>query len=129
MLRIGSTITTEAWDNVFKPNQDWNHAWGAAAGNVIARKLMGVEPALPGFEEVNIHPHPGDVQSASLVQPTVRGDIKVSFNHTASGRFVLTVEVPRNTTAHIRLPYSQRNFTVGSGTFRFKEKASPVESL
>lgn len=129
MLRIGSTITTEAWDNVFKPNQDWNHAWGAAAGNVIARKLMGVEPALPGFEEVNIHPHPGDVQSASLVQPTVRGDIKVSFNHTASGRFVLTVEVPRNTTAHIRLPYSQRDFTVGSGTFRFKEKASPVESL
>lgn len=26
MLRVGSTITLEAWDNKFKPNQDWNHA-------------------------------------------------------------------------------------------------------
>ena len=29
MIRVGSTITLEAWDNKFKPNQDWNHAWGA----------------------------------------------------------------------------------------------------
>ena len=27
MIRKGSTITMEAWDNKYKPNQDWNHAW------------------------------------------------------------------------------------------------------
>ena len=37
MLRIGSTITTEAWANIYKPNHDWNHAWGAAAANIIVR--------------------------------------------------------------------------------------------
>lgn len=30
MIRVGSTISLEAWDNKYKPNQDWNHAWGAA---------------------------------------------------------------------------------------------------
>ena len=35
MIRVGSTITLEAWDNKYKPNQDWNHAWGAAPANLI----------------------------------------------------------------------------------------------
>ena len=28
MLDVGATITMEAWDAKFKPNLDWNHAWG-----------------------------------------------------------------------------------------------------
>ena len=36
------TLTTEAWDGIYKPNLDWNHAWGAAAGNLIVRRLLGV---------------------------------------------------------------------------------------
>src|SRR5207253_8512957 len=27
---VGTTMTLEAWDQKYKPNQDWNHAWGAA---------------------------------------------------------------------------------------------------
>ena len=27
---VGTTITLEAWDNKYKPNEDWNHAWGRA---------------------------------------------------------------------------------------------------
>ena len=49
MIRVGSTISLEAWDNKYKPNQDWNHAWGAAPANIIPRRLMGVEPLTPGF--------------------------------------------------------------------------------
>ena len=49
---VGTTITLEAWDNKYKPNQDWNHAWGAAPGNIIPRKLMGIEPLEPGFKKV-----------------------------------------------------------------------------
>ena len=47
MIRVGSTISLEAWDNKYKPNQDWNHAWGAAPANIIPRRLMGVEPLRP----------------------------------------------------------------------------------
>ena len=39
MIRVGSTISLEAWDNKYKPNQDWNHAWGAAPANIIPAKL------------------------------------------------------------------------------------------
>ncbi|HSV99199.1 MAG TPA: trehalase family glycosidase [Sedimentisphaerales bacterium] len=32
IYNVGTTITLEAWDNKYKPNQDWNHAWGAVPG-------------------------------------------------------------------------------------------------
>ena len=35
MINLGSTITMEAWDAKFKPNLDWNHAWGAVPANMI----------------------------------------------------------------------------------------------
>jgi alpha-L-rhamnosidase len=41
MIRVGSTITMEAWDMKYKPNSDWNHAWGAAPANIIPRHLWG----------------------------------------------------------------------------------------
>ena len=40
MIRAGSTITMEAWDDKYKPNQDWNHAWGAVPANIIPRYLV-----------------------------------------------------------------------------------------
>ncbi len=39
MLRQGSTLTMEAWSLKAKPNQDWNHAWGAAPANLLPRFL------------------------------------------------------------------------------------------
>ena len=38
---VGTTITLEAWDQKYKPNQDWNHAWGAAPANVLPAKDTG----------------------------------------------------------------------------------------
>ncbi|MGN0854751.1 MAG: MGH1-like glycoside hydrolase domain-containing protein [Kiritimatiellia bacterium] len=40
MMREGATITMEAWGQKFKPNQDWNHAWGAVPLNIIHRHLL-----------------------------------------------------------------------------------------
>jgi hypothetical protein len=76
---VGTTITLEAWDNKYKPNQDWNHAWGAAPANIIPRYLMGVRPLEPGFERVLIMPQPGNLHSAKLKTPTIRGPIHVDF--------------------------------------------------
>ena len=39
MLRQGATMTMEAWSLDAKPNQDWNHAWGAAPANLLPRFL------------------------------------------------------------------------------------------
>jgi len=48
MLESGATITWEAWDLRYKPNQDWNHAWGAAPANLLPRYVLGAVPATPG---------------------------------------------------------------------------------
>lgn len=103
MIRVGSTISLEAWDDKFKPNQDWNHAWGAAPANIIPRKLMGVEPVEPGFAKIRIKPQPASLQEASLIMPTIRGNVEVSFVNTPD-RFTLNTSVPANAQADIYLP-------------------------
>jgi len=40
----------------YKPNSDWNHAWGAAPANIIPRQLWGIQPKVPGFKVVHIRP-------------------------------------------------------------------------
>ena len=112
MIRVGSTITLEAWDNKYKPNQDWNHAWGAAPANLIPRKLMGIEPMEPGFKKISIKPQPGSLRSAEIKHPTIRGDISVGFTHEPGQSFRLEVEIPANTTANISLPFYSRGQTL-----------------
>ena len=104
MIRAGSTITMEAWDNKYKPNQDWNHAWGAAPANIIPRKLMGIEPLEPGFKKIQIKPQPGVLKSADIKCPTIMGDIHVSFLNEPQKSFVLNISIPANTTADVYLP-------------------------
>lgn len=121
MLRMGSTITTEAWDNVYKPNLDWNHAWGAAAANVIARRLMGIRPLKPGFEEIAICPQPGTLDHASIRQPSPRGTIGVELRRRRDGHYDLRVTVPANSTARLTLPTTARTLTLGPGRHRVSE--------
>ena len=104
MIRVGSTISLEAWDNKYKPNQDWNHAWGAVPANAIPRKLMGVEPLEPGFRKMRIKPQPSTLSHAELAMPTIRGSIKVSFNNIPDTKFELEIEIPANTEAEVWLP-------------------------
>lgn len=121
MLRMGSTITTEAWDNVYKSNLDWNHAWGAAAANVIARRLMGIRPLKPGFEEIAICPQPGGLSHARIVQPSPRGSIGVEWRTRSDGKLNLSVTVPANSTARLTLPHTGQVVTLPPGHHRISE--------
>ncbi len=103
MIRVGSTISLEAWDDRYKPNQDWNHAWGAAPANVIPRKLVGVEPILPAFEKVRIRPQTAGLKQVRSVIPTIRGPIALNFDRKKNeSRIELTI--PANVVAELRLP-------------------------
>ena len=103
MLRAGSTITLEAWDNQYKSNQDWNHAWGAAPANLIPRKLMGIEPIMPGFEKIRIKPQPAVLKEASIKLPTIRGDVCVGFQNQLE-QFCLHIDIPANVLADVYIP-------------------------
>ena len=78
---VGTTITLEAWNNKYKPNQDWNHAWGAAPANIIPRGLMGVTPLEPRLRKILIQPQPGSLTNASLILPTIPRIVKVEFDN------------------------------------------------
>ncbi len=102
MLKVGSTISLEAWDNKYKRNQDWNHAWGAAPANVIPRRLVGVTATSAGCATVDIRPQIGDLKFVESLMPTIRGDIKVSI--TNSDKYTLKITLPANMGGKVYLP-------------------------
>ena len=105
MIRVGSTMTTEAWDEFYKPNLTWNHAWGSAPANIIPRRMMGIEPLEPAFRKIRIRPQPDGVDRIDLKAPTIRGAVTANWNR-SGGRYTLDVVVPANTRAEVWLPGS-----------------------
>lgn len=112
MLRVGATMTTEAWDNKYKTNNGWSHAWSASPAHIIPRKMMGVEPAEPGFGKINIRPHPGNLTLAKAKVPTIRGNIDVDFTQDPGKSFELNVIIPYNTTASVYVPKISVKYTL-----------------
>lgn len=107
MLRVGSTITMEAWDKLYKPNLDLNHAWGAAPANIIVRKLMGVEPLTPGFQTFRVKPQIGSLQFATLITTCIKGAITVSWQR-SNKRDSITITVPGASSANVSLAYDPK---------------------
>ena len=105
MLRSGSTITLEAWDQQFKPNLDWNHAWGAAPANLIPQYLVGVRPLEPGFKKIVVQPRPGNLEFFTATVPTPRGPVHVRYSH-KERKVALDIEVPGNSTGRVGIPLS-----------------------
>jgi hypothetical protein len=104
MVNLGSTITTEAWNFTDKPNMDWNHAWGAAAGNLIQRFVLGVRPITAGGGQLLIQPQLGQTLSyVQAVVPTIRGPVSIQASN-APGQFQLLVTIPGNAAATVMLP-------------------------
>jgi len=109
MINMGSTLTTEAWNFSDKPNLDWNHAWGAAAGNLISRFVLGVRPITPGYGQILIQPHLGQTLSyAQGTVPTIRGPVSVQVTN-SPGLYQVTVNIPGNVTATVKLPASGKS--------------------
>jgi hypothetical protein len=106
MVNSGTTISWEAWDMKYKPNQDWNHAWGAAPANLLPRYVLGAQPLTPGWSRALIRPNPGDLKSAAGKVPTPHGPIRIHWQ--SGGAFELSLTVPQGMTAKVELPATAR---------------------
>lgn len=102
MIELGSTMTLEAWDEKYKPNLTWNHAWGAAPANLASRFILGVRPLQPGYEETLIAPQLGTLQWAKGKVPTPYGPLKISCRKEST--FNLQLKIPHGVTASIKWP-------------------------
>ena len=110
MVNSGTTISWEAWDQKYKPNQDWNHAWGAAPANLFPRYILGAEAAAPGWELASIEPHTGDLKHAKGKVPTPRGPILIDW--TNGDAFKLSLNLPAGMPARVSLPAGKAGTSV-----------------
>ena len=126
----GATTIWERWDGI-KPDgsfQDagmnsFNHYAYGAVGDWMYRVMAGLEidPAAPGYRHILIQPRPGGkTTKAGARHDSPYGTVASAWTLDA-GRFELTVHVPPNTRATIRLPRS----TLTSIT----EGGQPIESV
>ena len=108
MVESGTTITWEAWDQHYKPNQDWNHAWGAAPANLLPRFVLGAQPLAPGWKRALIQPHPGQLEQAKGKILTALGPISIEWKN--SNGFKLSLVLPPQMSAQVEIP-AQANST------------------
>ncbi len=121
MIRVGSTMTTEAWDEYYKPNLTWNHAWGSAPANIIARRLMGVQALEPAFRKMSICPQLGSLQEAKLTMPTIRGTVGIDIKKD-DNECNLEIVIPGNTAAELCLPSSFSDVIIDSEKIQASKK-------
>ncbi len=105
MIAVGSTITMEAWDMRYKPNSDWNHAWGAAPANIIPRGLWGIQPKTPGFGIVSIHPQMGSLKNSAIVVPTIKGQIKGKYKKVNMRYTQFIIDLPANVVGEFKMNF------------------------
>jgi hypothetical protein len=113
MVEKGATITWEAWDQKYKPNQDWNHAWGAAPANLLPRFVLGAQPLTAGWGRALIQPHPGTLTRVEGRMPTPCGELSVGWKRDKN--FTLILSLPPGMTAKVELPVLEGSSEVRVG--------------
>ena len=103
MVACGATLTWEAWDHAYKPNQDWNHAWGSAPANILPRFVGGIRPYRRGWASALIAPQPGPLKHCAVRTPTPLGPVSASWRRDTSA-FHLSYETPADMPAVLSLP-------------------------
>ncbi len=106
---LNCTITPEAWGHKWKGNMTLSHPWGAAPGCAIVQGMFGIMPTSAGFRNFEIKLRPGQVASAEIKAPTVKGPVSVSYSNgnqegIKNGQITAAVTIPANTRAKVSIP-------------------------
>lgn len=121
MLRLGSTMTLEAWDMKYKSNLDWNHAWGTAPLNIIARYIWGITPAQPEFKNIQISPHLGNLSHSNIKVPTVNGCIIAEYQTYNNKKQIYNITLPKNTEARFFINENPKKIILNDEKLDFVE--------
>lgn len=112
-VKQGATTIWERWDGQ-KPDgsfQDkgmnsFNHYAYGAIGEWMYRVMAGIEidPAAPGYKHILIQPRPGgNFTEVKAAHQTMYGRVSSAWEM-KDGKLTLTIEIPANTRATVRLP-------------------------
>jgi hypothetical protein len=96
----------EAWDIKYKPNTDWNHAWGAVPANIIPSGVWGIVPVEPGYSKCRIKPQLAELKTSKIMVPTIRGSIKAEFKH-VDDSYEFLIDLPGNMDCEFIYPINE----------------------
>lgn len=125
MVRQGATTIWELWngDTANPSMNSGNHVM--LLGDLLPwcyERLAGIRPdeSRPGFRHIIFEPDTGvnGLRSVSASHNSPYGVIRSCWRKDADGRITLSVCVPPNTTAEVRLPGGKTK-DIGSGNHRF----------
>lgn len=128
MIKVGSTMAMEAWDVKYKPNADWNHAWGTAPLNAITRYMWGIKPKTPGFKVAEIHPKMGDLLHSKIKTPTKQGVIYADFEKINANETIFKITIPDGMTAEFILPKTFKKAYVNKKKVKRKNETLLLQS-
>ena len=120
---MGATTIWERWDSMLpdgsvNPGEmtSFNHYALGSVADWMHKVILGLRPLKPGWSEVEVAPVPGGgLKWARGQYITAEGPIKVAWHIVEERTFNLKVCVPSNVKAVIKMPFSGRVESVGSG--------------
>ncbi|MDR0495807.1 MAG: glycoside hydrolase family 78 protein [Treponema sp.] len=126
-VKMGGTTIWERWNSMEKDGSlgdvsmnSFNHYSYGSIGSWIYQKLSGLSIIEPGYKKSRIAPMPiAGITRAKAVLKTVYGTLSCEWRH-ENNVFCMDITVPCNTTALVRLPGKDEEFTAGSGTYRYE---------
>ncbi len=100
MLDWGATTWWENWE----PIGSFCHGWSAGPTMILPSEILGVKPRTPGWEEVLVAPHPGELAWARGNVPTPHGQISVEWTQDEEFSLLIATPVP----GIVRLPSARK---------------------
>ena len=119
-VKRGATTIWESWE-MYQPDgtpkkESFNHYTYGTVDDWIFRTIGGIDQEDTGYRRLMIHPQPDkSLTWAKRSFETENGTVYASWKR-EGGQFILTADIPCNTTARIILPDGTQH-TVGSGHY------------
>ena len=120
MVDNGATTIWERWNSnrieeVGAGMNSFNHFCLGAVGQWFFEALAGINPAEPGFKRIVIRPRPfNGLVWAKASYPSMYGLIRSGWR-IDSGKFVMEIEIPHNTSALVYVPAADAGVVTEGG--------------
>jgi alpha-L-rhamnosidase len=126
-VKMGATTIWERWNSMKADGSfdesgmnSFNHYAYGSIGSWMYQKIGGLSILEPGYKKSRIAPMPvKGITGASASIKTVYGELSCRWR-CENKLFTVDITVPCNTSAVVRLPGKEEEFTLGSGSYHYE---------
>ncbi|HVS97672.1 MAG TPA: alpha-L-rhamnosidase C-terminal domain-containing protein, partial [Puia sp.] len=97
---IAMGLTTWAEMSDVSASRSDCHAWGASPNIEFFRTVLGIDSDAPGFTDIRVEPHPGELRDLSGEMPHPNGTVTASYRLEA-GKWTMAIGLPPGTKGHL----------------------------